>query len=574
MRIGGVDFPEPLLNALRDGRLVVFAGAGVSMGPPANLPGFRELARQIAEGTGRTIEKDEMEDRFLGQLKAAGTDVHQIAAQRLQHNNPQPKDLHRNLLRLYRRTEDIRIVTTNFDLLFEEAAGEENPKVSNAPALPLGQRFQGIVHIHGSVNDPEEMVLTNLDFGRAYLTEADGWARRFLVALFANHTVLFVGYSHNDTIMTYLTPSLPRDDTGRRYALIGDQSDDPERWRSLGIEPIAFPQSNKNDYAGLDQAVEGLANYTHRRILGWQREITNIASAPPPIDEESAGVIEHALSIPELTQFFTRAAESPDWIEWLDRRGLLDALFADGEISDQERMLASWLSRCFALAYDDALFRAIESHRSRLNPEFWKLLSWQMQNSTPESPDAAVMTRWALFLTSVAPTGGDYNALLWLGRVCASIGATDSLFRVYEAMTKRLNRVPPSDIWRRSDVFHHEMQELLEDCIKPNLPEIAEPLLVLTTARMNERYQISVAWEEREATWHSDSYSRSAIEPHEQDEMSQDVDALIDTARECLEWLTANTPVIAGTWSNRYVSWRTVGRKALRLRYCAPASTE
>ena len=41
MRIGGVDFPEPLLNALRDGRLVVFAGAGVSMGPPACLPGFR-----------------------------------------------------------------------------------------------------------------------------------------------------------------------------------------------------------------------------------------------------------------------------------------------------------------------------------------------------------------------------------------------------------------------------------------------------------------------------------------------------------------------------------------------------
>ena len=33
MRIGGVEFPKPLLNALRDGRLVVFAGADVSMGP-------------------------------------------------------------------------------------------------------------------------------------------------------------------------------------------------------------------------------------------------------------------------------------------------------------------------------------------------------------------------------------------------------------------------------------------------------------------------------------------------------------------------------------------------------------
>ena len=44
MRIGGADFLETLLNALRDGRLVVFAGAGISMGPPANLLGFPDLA--------------------------------------------------------------------------------------------------------------------------------------------------------------------------------------------------------------------------------------------------------------------------------------------------------------------------------------------------------------------------------------------------------------------------------------------------------------------------------------------------------------------------------------------------
>jgi hypothetical protein len=63
MRIGSTDFPEPLLNALRDGRLVVFAGAGVSMGPPANLPSFRELAHQIAEGTRQTIGEFEPEDK-------------------------------------------------------------------------------------------------------------------------------------------------------------------------------------------------------------------------------------------------------------------------------------------------------------------------------------------------------------------------------------------------------------------------------------------------------------------------------------------------------------------------------
>ena len=557
MRIGGVDFPEQLLNALRDGRLVVFAGAGVSMGPPANLPDFRELARQIAEGTGITIGKDEPEDRFLGQLKAAGTDVHQIAAQRLQHNNPLPKELHRDLLRLYPNAEDIRIVTTNFDLVFEEAVSDlfaTGPRIFYAPVLPLGERFQGIVHIHGSVSEPEGMILTHRDFGRAYLTQADGWARRFLVDLFDNHTVLFVGYSHNDTIMNYLTPSLSPDSYDMRYALIGDRSDTPARWRSMGIQPITFPQESESDYSGLDTAVAGLANHRRRRILGWQQEITNIASAPPPIDEESAGVIEHALSTPELSQFFTSAAELPDWIGWLDRRGLLDALFADGNLNDQERILAAWLSGHFALAHDHALFRAIENHGSRLNPEFWKLLSWQMQNSIPDSPDAAVMTRWVLFLSGNVPTKTEEVALSWLSKVCASIGATDSLLRVYEAWTKRLNRVPPSDRWQRSDMFHHDMQELLEDCIKPNLPEIAEPLLALTTTRLNERYQISIAWGESKATWDSDSYSRSAIEPHEQDELGQDLDALIDTARECLDWLAANTPLIAGAWSNRYVS--------------------
>ena len=97
MRMAGTEFPEPLLNALRDGRLVIFAGAGVSMGPPANLPGFHELARQVAEGTGFSIGEYEPEDRFLGRVKAAGPNVHQIAAQRLQRNNPRPTDLHRGL---------------------------------------------------------------------------------------------------------------------------------------------------------------------------------------------------------------------------------------------------------------------------------------------------------------------------------------------------------------------------------------------------------------------------------------------------------------------------------------------
>ena len=215
VKLSGVDFPPSLLNALRDGRLVVFAGAGVSMGEPARLPNFSELCQEIAQDTGETPQSGELEDRFLGRLKHRGVQVHQRAKQALEKRCPKPTDLHRDLLRLH-SGKAMRIVTTNFDLLFEQSIEttirDAASEVFSAPALPLGNEFKGIVHVHGTLDRPEDMVLTDADFGRAYLTE--GWARRFLVGLFRSFTVLFVGYSHDDLVMNYLARALTAGEPG------------------------------------------------------------------------------------------------------------------------------------------------------------------------------------------------------------------------------------------------------------------------------------------------------------------------------------------------------------------------
>ena len=556
MKIFDVDFPEPLLNALRDGHLVVFAGAGVSMGPPANLPDFRTLATQVAEGTGETIAKDEAEDRFLGRLKNEGCEVHQRVAHILQRNNPEPTALHNNLLRFFGEPGDVRVVTTNFDDLFERSAlglFNPQPKLFQAPALPLGNRFCGIVHLHGSVNEPEETVITDQNFGRAYLTEADGWARRFLVDLFASYTVLFVGYRHKDTIMTYLTPSLPPDGGQKRFALVGDQSDDLSHWRRMGIEPVTFHQADDEDFHGLNAAVEGLANFLRRGVLDWQKEITAIASGRPPIDDRSSSIIEHALTDPVTTRFFTEAAESPDWLEWLDRRCHLLVLFNDGKLNEQDRMLIWWAVSRFAMAHDNELFSLIERHGGKINAELWRRLVWKMQNSIQQSLDESVITRWVLFLANTIPPNADDTELSWLSESCAGVGATDSMLQVYWAMTEQLNRVPPYG-WRNSVMFHHEMQKILSGHIKPNLREIAEPLLALATTRLKARHAAWAAWEQGDSEWSPDDFHMSAIEPHEQDKHSLDIDALIDMARECLEWLTANSPVISGGWCDRHIN--------------------
>ena len=49
--------PSRVKSTLRDGRLVVFAGAGVSMGEPARLPDFESLARTISTGYRREAER-------------------------------------------------------------------------------------------------------------------------------------------------------------------------------------------------------------------------------------------------------------------------------------------------------------------------------------------------------------------------------------------------------------------------------------------------------------------------------------------------------------------------------------
>lgn len=78
MRFGKVDFPEELITAHSKGELVIFAGAGVSMDPPSNLPDSEGLANRIAEKAG--IERGSKPiDEFLGDLKRQKIEVHEIA---------------------------------------------------------------------------------------------------------------------------------------------------------------------------------------------------------------------------------------------------------------------------------------------------------------------------------------------------------------------------------------------------------------------------------------------------------------------------------------------------------------
>lgn len=577
MKINEIEFPEPLCAALRDGKLVVFAGAGVSRGEPANLPNFKGLADAIALGTGLVLEESEPVDRFLGRLQHQKVDVHARAVKELSKGNPHPTELHRDLLRLCSGAGQVRIVTTNFDLLFEQAAKNVfnfRPEVFRAPALPLGRSFNGIVHIHGAVSHPDGMVLTDQDFGRAYLTE--GWARRFLVALFRQSTVLFVGYGHNDTVMNYLARALPESETDKRFALTGESSKDLQHWRVLGIEPIVYPQANEHDYSRLHDGVQHLAEYFGRGVLDWQRVITELAQKKPSLlDSEEADLIAGVLKDETKTRFFTAAASSPEWIDWLDKRNYLGALFGSGTLSTPDRVLAHWLAERFAFRHADELFLLIAGHNTRLHPGFWHeaglKIGRKIESSEQDLLDEKHLSRWVALLLPTAPVNADDFVWASIGERCARKGLVGSLLQVFDAMAGSRLVLKPAFAWpddgqdaRGPSVEvalplvgdHYGLERLWEIIQKEVVPtshwaQAAEPLLGIVVRRLEERYLTLRSWQQANCKWDPESSHRSAVEPHEQNRLHQSNDVLIDVARDCLEWLAANQADTVTRWCDQ-----------------------
>lgn len=563
IKLGSFALDEQLLDALSEGKLVVFAGAGVSMGQPSNLPDFAKLAHDIGVGSGREVSPPL--DRFLGQLHHQGIPVHERAAQRLAQPDSAPTSLHFDLLKLFRSAHHVKLVTTNFDLHFEAAAQAlygTDPEVFRAPALPLGSRFAGIVHVHGALPKAHELVLTDADFGRAYLTE--GWARRFLVDVFRNYTVLFVGYSHDDTVMNYLARALPADGIRGRFAL----TEQDGNWQLLGIQPIRFNKIDGPDgFKELNDGVARLADWANRGALDWQSRMAEIGSRVPPADEEVISEVEQALREVHTTRFFVDAARSVGWPKWLDARGQLDALFAAGKLEEKDSLLAFWLSQHYAIEHATELFDLIAVHRVRLNPEFWSLLGREIGIDKEKELKAADLRQWVSLLLASAHGNADHHVLMWLAERSAASGEIQLALKVFLLMAEHRLDVKPPSKWGGDDDDVTESRRLNVECplranhwalnevwgnqLKPQLPLIAQPLLSGITNELEDIHRDYSAWGKGSANWDPVSYGRSAIEPSDQDKYPEAIDVLITACRDSLEWLVANDLILLDAWLER-----------------------
>ena len=344
----GPDIPERLLQEHEDGRVVFFCGAGISY--PARMPGFRGLVSKIYSGLGEAPSSIEQAAIKKGQYDTAiglleGRIVGGRATIREQLSNilapdltaPDATSTHEALLTLARnRKGHYRIVTTNFDHLFEEVISRQKLSLHSfqAPLLPVPKkRWDGLVYLHGLLpvaangGNLDHLVVSSGDFGLAYLNER--WAARFVSELFRTYTVCFVGYSINDPVLRYMMDALAADrllgEVPIQAFAFGSYSKGKEReksdeWRAKNVTPILYQEHRKHAY--LHRTLRAWSDIYRDGISGKERIVAQYAMSKPMAStrqDDFVGRVLWALSDPRgLPAKLFADLNPPPPIEWLE----------------------------------------------------------------------------------------------------------------------------------------------------------------------------------------------------------------------------------------------------------------
>src|SRR6266446_5722159 len=339
----GPSIPDELLIARDEGAVIFFCGAGVSRAY-AGLPDFWELTQAVIKELGvdsldearrlvdlaRRIELDEgivgliSADRIFGLLERdfSEPDIEHAVANALRPPKAVDLTAHRLLLDLSRSPDStVRLVTTNFDLLFE--AADPSLKHWAPPNLPSPRYgdIEGIIHLHGVVNESysgaaeKGFVLTSSNLGRAYLS--DGWATEFIRAILDKYLIVFLGYTADDPPVQYLLEALNRGSGSRNdiYAFQSGPQDYAEsRWRHKGVRPIAY------DPADAHRALcTTLSAWSIRATNpdSWHEAVVDLArKGPSQVDPHERGQVAHLLSAVHGARRFASSGEPPP-AEWL-----------------------------------------------------------------------------------------------------------------------------------------------------------------------------------------------------------------------------------------------------------------
>jgi hypothetical protein len=189
---------QRLADAAITSHLVLFVGAGASAA--AGAPTWNQLLRRIAELAGFRTESLELLARKDPRDQAT------LIERRLQEHGKALREAVANELQLTTRYSLLHglltslpsreAVTTNFDDLFETAATTANRPLAVLPADPRDADGRWLLKLHGTVDHPDDIVLTRSDY--LNMPRQYGALIGLVQGMLLTRHMMFVGYSLQD----------------------------------------------------------------------------------------------------------------------------------------------------------------------------------------------------------------------------------------------------------------------------------------------------------------------------------------------------------------------------------------
>ena len=387
----GADIPDDLVRAVMAGEVTFLCGAGVSF--RARMPLFKGLTEDVYatlgetpanEASERTAFEREEYDRALRSLEKRThppgnpqSRVREVVGARLKSPDGVEFPDHRALLEISRDSAGRpRLLTTNFDTLFERAAADSG--IADAPShagkslpKPGGPRDYGVLHLHGRIADPTleldetDLVLTSADFGDTYLR--DGWASQYIEDRMRLGALVLIGYRAEDAAFRLLLETLDADrdrfrDLKDIYAIEKREAESASFWRAKGIKPIEF-----GSYDAIYAALAEWAKFATRPTdYGRERLQTILVKSPDAMAEFEREQVRFFLGMGDLAATLGEINPPLAWMPVLAEWNL---------VAFDDRRLMAWVERNLAEAQ---AVRDVVANIHLLGPDAAEFLSYRL----------------------------------------------------------------------------------------------------------------------------------------------------------------------------------------------------
>ena len=568
-----MEVPAKLIQSAREGRLLILLGAGASKQAPANVRLYHELARDVAGVDGSVEELGAALDEARKRIPDLNEKMAQAVEEDEAKNGGRTSPIHEEAVRLAKACGARAILTTNWDRLTRKAwtrerVLEEQTEIRGKWGTDGALDAKGVVPLHGSIEQPQEMLVTAGDLKRWYGSHD---ARSFLGEIFKRHSVLTVGYRWNDQMVNEIvTATNEAHGTALNVRWYGiHEAPDPEEerhWAEVeertGMHSIIYPRGKHSVVAALLWRIrEAVEERPHTAV---KRAIVEIARrGASAASEEDWERIEKAgrKGGAELQQFLEHATVEA-WIgEKLIKAGMEEALtgrgknrekwarwLAQGVSLERMRQVIRWTAKCGNSSLDsytamDLLWAWGERHEGPLH-EQGAVTVWLAAQALQGNWRQQVLLAATTPVVALAKAG-ECQAGLEILRLGTTLrwGCRETIGPDYEETLQESGEITPEgngdapaldELWNR---------------LRETLLEMHAGGVLTVFERVLESHQSMVDLVKgQRGSWSSWSWARSAIEPDDQDEApKKTADICIDGVRDALEALGADEEA-RGRW--------------------------